>query len=81
MPKQIINTPPLDRNARPVSGGREVKQVAWPVPDWCQAMGVGRSKTYELMKDGAIDSVLIGRRRLIITPPDEFIRRLASQQI
>jgi excisionase family DNA binding protein len=80
MPKRI-NTSLLDRNALPVRGEREVKQVAWPVPDWAQAMGVGRSKTYELMKDGVIDSVLVGRRRLIITPPDEFIRRLASQQI
>lgn len=35
------------------------------VDEFCDMIGIGRTKTYELMKDGTLATVAIGRRRLI----------------
>lgn len=35
------------------------------IPDAAKALGIGRSKTYELMDAGRLETVTIGRRRLI----------------
>jgi hypothetical protein len=37
-----------------------------PIPQFLGAAGIGRSKTYELINEGEIQSVLVGKRRLII---------------
>lgn len=45
------------------------------------ALNLGRSKFYELIQQGTIKSVTIGRKRLI--PPralDEYIERLSEEQ-
>ena len=36
------------------------------IPEAAHALSVGRSKMYDLMAAGAIDSVKIGQRRLIV---------------
>jgi excisionase family DNA binding protein len=35
------------------------------VDEACEALGIGRTKTYELVMSGVLDSVKIGSRRLI----------------
>ncbi len=35
------------------------------VDEFCGMIGIGRTKTYELMKDGTLETIAIGRRRLI----------------
>lgn len=35
------------------------------IPDAAKALGVGRSKTYELIAAGQLKTVAIGRRRLV----------------
>jgi hypothetical protein len=56
----------------------EVTQVAWRVPEWARATGVGRSKVYQLLAAGTISSACIGRRRVIVTPPADFIKTLPA---
>ena len=34
----------------------------------CEAIGIGRSKLYELIGDGHLDTTRIGRRRLVRVP-------------
>ncbi len=49
------------------------------IPEACERTGLGRSKIYELMATGAIESVKCGKRRLI--PEDallDFVARLRS---
>ena len=35
------------------------------IPDAAKALGLGRSKLYELISDGRLETVTIGRRRLV----------------
>jgi excisionase family DNA binding protein len=42
------------------------KPLAIPVNDALQAIGLGRTKFYELVKEGRIKTVVIGRRRLVV---------------
>lgn len=46
------------------------------IDEACEAMGIGRTKTYELVMNGEIGSVKIGSRRLIaVTTIVEYIQR------
>ena len=45
-----------------------------------EALGIGRSKLYELMRAGLIESVLIGTaRRVPADALEEYVRRLRAQ--
>lgn len=49
------------------------------VPEACDAIGVGRSRLYELMSAGEIDSVRIGRNRLIpVASLEQYVSRLTA---
>jgi hypothetical protein len=55
-------------------------RAGWPILDWAHATGIGRSMAYILLKRGELASVRIGKRRIIVTPPAEFLARLAREQ-
>ena len=50
----------------------------WKVPAWCRASGCSRSKTYELIASGEIDSRTLGRSRIILTHPADFLASLPT---
>ncbi len=52
-----------------------MEAVTVTVTDACHAIGVGRTILYELLAEKKLDSITIGRRRLITT---ESIRRLVA---
>jgi excisionase family DNA binding protein len=43
-----------------------VDRLACTIAEACQATGLGRTKLYELMGDGHIETTTIGRRRLVL---------------
>ncbi len=43
----------------------QVKPLLCSIPDAAMALGVSRSKTYEMIGDGLLLTVSIGRRRLV----------------
>lgn len=47
------------------------------VSEFCQISGIGRSLVYEMLADGRLDSILIGKRRLIVL---DSYRRLVERQ-
>jgi excisionase family DNA binding protein len=49
--------------------------VLCSIPDAAKALSLGRSKTYQLIEEGQLETVRIGRRRLVVT---SSIRRLAE---
>ena len=52
-----------------------IQPLLCSIPDAANALGVSRSKTYELISEGRLLTVSIGRRRLVKT---ESIRSIAS---
>jgi hypothetical protein len=56
----------------------EIQQVGWYVDDWVKATSLGRTKTLELIRTGVIKSVVLGRRRIIVTPPADFLKSLVA---
>ena len=50
--------------------------LAYRVKAFCASVGLGRTKFYELVRDGKIKTVVIGGRRLV--PADEA-RRLVRE--
>ena len=51
--------------------------ITAPVAEFCILSGLGRTKTYELLGTGELDSITIGKRRLIII---DSYRRLIERQ-
>jgi excisionase family DNA binding protein len=45
--------------------GLDGKKLAYSVEEACQALGIGRALTYELLTSGRIRSIKVGARRLI----------------
>jgi excisionase family DNA binding protein len=48
---------------------------AYGVNDFCRAIGIGRSKVYELLREKKIRSIRIGKRRLIPAAEAERLLR------
>ena len=40
--------------------------ITTPVGEFCRLSGLGRTKVYELLGDGTLTSITIGKRRLIV---------------
>lgn len=55
-----------------------IEKAGYSVPEFCYGAGIGRSKAYELMGDGLIRFVTVGRRRIITDSPADFLARVAS---
>jgi excisionase family DNA binding protein len=57
---------------KPEIGSDETNRLAFRVKAFCKSIGIGRTKFYELVRDGKIKTVVIGGRRLV--PADEAQR-------
>ena len=44
------------------------ERISCTIPEASEASGLGRSKIYELMAEGRIETTSVGRRRLILVP-------------
>ena len=53
-------------------------RITCSVTEACAATGLGRSTIYELMARGAIDSLSVGRRRLVRV--ESILRLLAPRE-
>jgi hypothetical protein len=51
--------------------------ITAPISEFCRLSGIGRTRVYELIGDGSLDSITIGKRRLIVL---DSYRRLIEQQ-
>ncbi|MEG3146749.1 helix-turn-helix domain-containing protein [Sphingomonas sp. RT2P30] len=46
--------------------GRLVEPIAVRIPEACRMIGIGRSKLYELITSGDIETIKIGASRLVL---------------
>jgi excisionase family DNA binding protein len=51
-------------------------KLAYRIPEACAAIGLGRSKLYELINDGTIKTSLVGGRRVV---PVQELERLIER--
>ena len=51
-------------------------KLAYRIPEACAAVGLGRSKLYELINDGTIRTSLVGGRRVV---PVQELERLIER--
>ena len=51
--------------------------ITAPIGEFCVLSGLGRTRVYELIGTGDLDSITIGKRRLVII---ESYRRLIERQ-
>lgn len=57
----------------------EAVAVLVDVPEAGQRIGLGRTKTWELVRSGELESVRVGRRRLIpVDAIDQFVEQLRT---
>jgi hypothetical protein len=52
------------------------ERYGWRVRPWAQAVGCSVSRTWELIAAGRIKSVKLGKARIIVTSPREFLATL-----
>jgi excisionase family DNA binding protein len=53
------------------------ERLTCTIAEACEATGIGRTKLYELIGDGRVDTATIGRRRLVKV---RSLRRLAQME-
>jgi excisionase family DNA binding protein len=57
------------------------EKIAYSTTEGAQALGIGRTHMFELLRRGEIASVKSGRRRLIpATALDDYLARLVDDQ-
>ena len=52
-----------------------IEKAGYSVDEWAVNVGIGRTKIYELIKDNEISTKKIGTRRIITTPPKQYLQR------
>lgn len=53
--------------------------ITTPVGEFCRISGIGRTRVYELIAAGELDSITLGKRRLIVL--DSFRRLIERQRV
>lgn len=59
----------------------QIEPRAYRVEDFCRTYGLGRTKTYALIKTGELKSVVIGGRRLIPKEAAEALLTAAQSAV
>jgi excisionase family DNA binding protein len=54
-------------------GSYQERVLVWTVKEWARQMSLSKSYVHKLIARQAISSAKIGRKRVIITPPREFL--------
>lgn len=66
----------MNKTSAPASGARSVTPLTISVNDALAMLGIGRTRFYELVAAGEIQTIKIGRRRLVQVAS---LQRLASE--
>jgi len=55
-------------------------RAGWSIPSYCAACDFSRASFYNLPPELRPRSIKLGKRRIIIEPPAEYLARLAAAQ-
>jgi predicted DNA-binding transcriptional regulator AlpA len=67
------------RRAKKSAGHGGTKKAAWRITEFAEAIGCSRAQVYILINRGLIPTRKLGKVRLILTSPAEFLRNLPSE--
>jgi hypothetical protein len=67
----------LNRTTEPQSGS-QTQKFGWRVSEFAAAVGLSRAHIYNLMGEGRLDSVKLGKARIITTSPGAFLESLRA---
>lgn len=54
----------------------DYEKKGWRVSEWHPQVGISRAWTWRLIKANRIKTVKLGKARIIVTPPSEFLAKL-----
>jgi hypothetical protein len=54
-------------------------RITAPIDQFCELAGIGRSLVYTMIGDGRLESILLGKRRLIVL--DSYRRLIERQRV
>ena len=55
-----------------------IEQAGYAPSAWCQSASISRAKLYQLPPELQPHSVKLGRRRIIVESPREYLARIAA---
>lgn len=65
-----------------MSRDHEIQKITLSIPEFCAAVGIGRSRAYEEIKEGRLRVLKCGRRTLIAKEAvQRWLDRLAKQSL
>jgi excisionase family DNA binding protein len=65
-----------------MSNAEAFSPLLYPIPVVMAVLGLGKTKVFELLASGQLESVVVGRRRLVPRQAlDDFVARLRAEQI
>jgi excisionase family DNA binding protein len=70
---------PRNRHERRTLAAGQLPRLAYPINDFADAVGIGRSKIYEEIRDGRLQAKKLGSRTLITAEAaSEYLSRLPN---
>ena len=58
----------------------DIEKVGWRLNVWCRMVGINENLFYRLTPDIAPPSAKVGRARIVIESPQDWLQRVARQQ-
>jgi hypothetical protein len=71
-----LNSRSGERRVAAAAERRNDVKHGWRVPEWAAAAGCSRAFVYNLLKEKKLESVKLGRSRIILTHPADYLAAL-----
>ena len=55
-------------------------QLAWRVVEWCGCTRLSKATLYNLIDEGKVQSIKVGKSRLITTSPAAFLKMVVEEE-
>jgi excisionase family DNA binding protein len=76
---ELAECEPRNRQERRTLAAGHLSRLAYPINDFADAVGIGRSKIYEEIRDGRLQAKKLGSRTLITAEAaSEYLSRLPN---
>jgi hypothetical protein len=74
-----LNSKSGERRVTAAAERRNDEKCGWRVPEWAAAAACSRAFVYNLLKEKKLESVKLGRSRVILTHPADYLAALRDR--